>query len=295
MTSKFPMQKNLRVHYFNTDNIQNFGDIINPAIISQLSSRVVVDANFEKADMLAIGSVLQGLVKKSPTLKDRIKKFSKKKVHIWGTGLIHPLADNAFMGRPMEIHALRGKYTKAELSKLTFRNLSNIPLGDPGLLVGKLLSVLPKKKYRVGIIPHYVDSDDPAVETLKALHPSTTVISILGNPMETLNRIAECEIIISSAMHGLIAADSLGIPNQAIQFSDKLTGGQFKFMDYYSVFDIDPTIWDIRNKAITVEDILSIPEHYPITSGQVKKIQDALLEAFPFKDQAAPQFFENRK
>ncbi len=85
-------------------------------------------------------------------------------------------------------------------------------------------------------------------------------------------------------MHGIIAADSLNIPNQAIRFSDKLTGGNFKFNDYYSVFDIEPAIWDARNKAITSEDILAIPENYSITPNQVKQIQDALIAAFPFKN-----------
>lgn len=278
-----PIKKELLVHYFDTNNIQNFGDIINPVVISSLSPRSVVSANLEKAELLAIGSILQGLVKDNPDFKDRIEKISQEKIHIWGTGLIFPLENNALIWRPMAIHALRGKYTQAELSKHTKQNLSNIPLGDPGLLVSKLLTTLPEKKFKVGIIPHYVDQNDPAVEALKLLHPSSTVISILGNPIETLNKIAQCEIILSSAMHGLIAADSLNIPNQWIQFSDKLTGGKFKFNDYYSVFDIAPTVWDIRNKPITVENILSIPERYSITPNQVKRIQDALIDAFPFK------------
>ena len=277
------MKKDISVYYFNPDNIRNFGDIINPLIVAHLSSREVVRGELKQAELFAIGSILQCLVKENPRLKDRIKKNFQKKIHIWGTGLIFPLKDTAFMRRPMAIHALRGKYTQAELSKYTKQNLSGIPLGDPGLLVSKLLTDLPEKKFKVGIIPHYVDQHDPAVEALKLLHPSSTVISILGDPLETLNKIAQCEIILSSAMHGLIAADSLNIPNQWIQFSDKLTGGEFKFNDYYSVFDIVPAAWNIHSKTITVENILSIPEHYSITRNQTQRIQDALIEAFPFK------------
>ncbi len=277
------MKKSISVYYFNPDNIQNFGDVINPLIVSHLSSYDVVKEDLKRARLFAIGSILQCLVKENPRFKDRIKKNFQEKVHIWGTGLISPLEEKAFIRRPMAIHALRGKHTQAELSKYTRENLSSLPLGDPGLLASKLLKTFPEKKFKVGIIPHYVDQDDPAIEALKQLHPSSTVISILGDPIETLNKIAQCEIILSSAMHGLIAADSLNIPNQWIRFSDKLTGGNFKFNDYYSVFDITPVAWNIRSEAITLENILSIPESYSITPNQVKRIQDALIEAFPFK------------
>ena len=278
-----PMKKDISVYYFDPDNIRNFGDIINTLIVAHLSSREVVREDLKQAELFAIGSILQCLVKENPRFKDRIKKNFQEKIYIWGTGLISPLEEKAFIRRPMAIHALRGKYTQAELSKYTKQNLSKIPLGDPGLLASKLLTDLPEKEFKVGIIPHYVDQHDPAVEALKRLHPSSTVISILGDPIETLNKIAQCEIILSSAMHGLIAADSLNIPNQWIQFSDKLTGGNFKFNDYYSVFDITPVAWNVRSEAITLENILSIPERYSITPNQVKRIQDALIEAFPFK------------
>ncbi|MBK8288968.1 MAG: polysaccharide pyruvyl transferase family protein [Cellvibrionales bacterium] len=280
------MKDSISVYYFDTDNIQNFGDVINPLIVSKISFRPVVKESIKKAQLLAIGSILQCLVKENPRLKDRIKKNFQKKIHVWGTGLISPLETGAFLRRAMSIHALRGKYTRAELARHTKQDLSGIPLGDPGLLASRLLTTLPEKRFKVGIIPHYVDQYDPAVQTLKSLHPSSTVIPVLGDPVETLNKIAQCEIVLSSAMHGLIAADSLNIPNQWIQFSDKLTGGTFKFNDYYSVFDIVPIAWNVRNKTITVENILSIPDQYRITPDQVKQVQDVLVEAFPFRSQA---------
>ena len=45
-------------------------------------------------------------------------------------------------------------------------------------------------------------------------------------PFKCIKQIADCEII-SSALHGLIAADSLNIPNKWIKLSNKLVGNNF--------------------------------------------------------------------
>ena len=270
------------MYYYNSHNIQNFGDIINPLIVSHVYKTLVIRKNLNSATLVAIGSVLNGITKGRKTALKQIKKYIRPTLDIWGSGLMVPPADDSFLSRKIKIHALRGTYTRDCFAKLTNIDLSLLPLGDPGLLASKLLDKLPEKKYKVGIICHYVDQNDPAVNDLKDLHSSTTIIPILGDPIETLYKIAECEIILSSAMHGLIAADSLNIPNQWLRFSDQVAGGDFKFNDYYSVFNLKPDVWDVRTKKITRQDVLSIPTHYKITADQIVRIQDSLVKAFPY-------------
>jgi pyruvyltransferase len=52
-------------------------------------------------------------------------------------------------------------------------------------------------------------------------------------PKKFVKQIHECEYILSSSLHGIIIADSYGIPAYHIELSDKIIGGQWKFKDYY--------------------------------------------------------------
>ncbi len=62
-------------------------------------------------------------------------------------------------------------------------------------------------------------------------------IDVMEYPEKVIGLIDQCEYILSSTLHGLIVADSLGIPNAWIESPD-LTGGRFKFDDYYSSLDV---------------------------------------------------------
>jgi hypothetical protein len=77
-----------------------------------------------------------------------------------------------------------------------------------------------------------VDADSPEVARLAAGTPGSVVIPVTIDPLESLRMIAGCEFIASSSLHGLIAADALGIPNWRLSFSAGITGGDYKFRDY---------------------------------------------------------------
>ena len=62
------------------------------------------------------------------------------------------------------------------------------------------------------------------------------VIDVQRQPIEVIADVDKCEYILSSSLHGVIAADSLGIPNAWILLSDKVLGSGFKFYDYASAF-----------------------------------------------------------
>lgn len=263
----------------------NFGDNLNLYIIQRLMGINIQRAEkVQKAGMSAIGSILEGFIWKPFSLK---KIFKGKLLKIWGSGFIkepkHKNKKEEFFKR-VQIYALRGEISKKRCEKILGKKLGSIALGDPGLLASMLIDTKnTDKTYSVGIIPHYVDMESEHLKNINIAN--SKIINIMDNPIKVLKEIAECEVILSSAMHGLIAADALNIPNQWIVLSDKLYGGNYKFKDYYSVYNIEPEPIDLRTGIITEKELEKIKSEYPykIPRSKVKEIQQGLIEAFPIK------------
>lgn len=208
----------------------NFGDWLSPAICEALSGRPVEHVRPNGCDLVALGSILH-----------RVKNgWWARRVHVWGTGFIDDVAPRR---SKHFYHAVRGHKTAERL-----KGVEVGAFGDPGLLTDLLVpdyQSIPKK-YPLGIVPHYQDKEHPAVAEFVARYPGTKVLDVFAELRPLLREFAACEMILSSSLHGLIVADSLGIPNARIKLSGRLRGGDFKFHDYYSVFGIrDPQPVDL--------------------------------------------------
>lgn len=279
--------KPIKTYYYNKNN--NFGDVLNKDILTKVFKIKIEEAKATDAELVCIGSLLESFLHGSGNLKLAAKKLLYPKTKVFGTGFI--AEENTRIQRPqnlhetffkkMEIYALRGKYTKYRVEKILNQDLKYTVLGDPGLLSSKLINKEKiEKKYRIGIVPHYVDKGNSQIYEFLRSNDDVIEIDILSSPLIFLNQIAQCETIISSAMHGLIAADSLGIPNQRIILSDKIAGGDYKYNDYYSAFDIEkhPYIYFRNNSNISSR---LIEEDYAVTQKKVLQIQENLIKSFP--------------
>lgn len=103
-------------------------------------------------------------------------------------------------------------------------------MGDPGILARDLVGPV-EKHNRIGIVPQYVDKTHPIIQELLG-HPEYQVIDVERECLEVCQEIAGCRAVLSSSLHGLVVADSYGIPNVRLVVSDKIIGGDFKFDDY---------------------------------------------------------------
>ncbi len=255
-------------------NIPNFGDTLNSYIIDNLFNVNVVESFVETADIIAIGSILDVL------LEDRMRqypiKISTKPLQVWGTGFKIQPKDGARLIRTVNVSAVRGKLTLKALEGILEKKIECV-LADPGLLVSTLYKKR-QKRYEVGIVPHHTQINEQSIVNATKYYSNCVIIDVTQNPSDVINKIAECEIIISTSLHGLIIADSFGIPNQWCVMSDKLVGGRFKFDDYYSSYDLQLNPVDVEERYPEVEEVI---RNYQINHDVVKKKQEELLGSFP--------------
>ena len=234
----------------------NFGDAMSPLIVEKLSGCKTHCADFATADMMAVGSVfyrgdyLIGSWEQKKGFKavkaglEIINGKWRRPIDVWGSGFLqYPDFPKPFFRRRLRICALRGRCTQRILASFGLVSAhDDIPLGDPGLLFADLFGIRPNPEYDIGVIPHVNDvayglsiADDYAKKGMRV-----SLIDASGSPRLVVEKIAKCERIASSSLHGLIVADSLGIPNQHLVFSTlghDADNFWLKFKDYYSAFD----------------------------------------------------------
>lgn len=280
VSCKYPHEKTCRALYYFSKR-PNFGDELNLYIIQRLLNINVKKADSAKnAQLLAIGSILGTLV----SSRQKIDYLYRPPVKIWGSGFIEDPKGKYWLRRKIEPVAIRGFISKKKLEQLSGKKYNNIPLGDPGLLCSLLIEQgTIVKKHKVGVLLHYADKNNEAIKNIKL--DNYKLIDVCDNPIKVLRQISECEVILSSAMHGLITADSLNIPNQWIRLSDKLTGQNYKFEDYYSVYNktsVQPI--DLRTSAITDLEVEQIKQNYINENRKiiVDKINKNLMNAAKF-------------
>lgn len=231
-------------HYLPFNN--NFGDLLTPLILNSYGVPTYFQNITNGAKLIGIGSILQAMPPRYiGSVWTSGFQCSEQRVHL--------------LDRRVKVWAVRGRETLYRLSGTLDK--SEVALGDGGLIVDKWHSPIKKQpsRYKLGVIPHYVDFDVVQKKIDMIHRPDVHLINIQGDPRNIINQIVECENIISSSLHGLIAADCFGIPSAQfnVSTSQKIVGGNFKYRDYYSVFGIPrPPTFMLRPNT-QLEPILS--------------------------------------
>lgn len=247
---------------------QNWGDDMNMVIcnhwfhcnlISYATS--VFSWLFSRENYALVGSILQS---------------ANKRTIVWGSGLI---SDKEFpKENPKQICAVRGPLSRQVL--LSHGIKCPEVYGDPILLLSKYYQPQVKKIYKLGIIPHIYDENIGLIDKYIENHSSVIKISMrkYSNWKDVIDKIASCEQILSSSLHGIILADTYGVPNTWVEFSDKVFGHGFKFRDYF--LSVKRPI----NAAIAIrqeKDIVKIEEQESNYTG-IDIDLDLLVQACPF-------------
>ena len=284
------MADQIKVYY---TRLHNMGDRLNELIIEKCFGCEVVRCSFLDGELCAIGSCL-GMYTLHGTFLMRIRQrfngIVRPRVSIWGTGFInYSDCEGRFFKRNMDFCAVRGELTRKRVEQMTGLRL-DIPTADAGILASELLEELPPKCYDVGVVPHLCDLKDPKASELLLAYAkgeedlrqaeNVRLINVKDEPLKVVKEIAQCRYILSSSLHGLIVADSLGIPNLHVVFGDRLLGDGYKFDDYYSAYGIRHCPYDLR--SLKIPDLAQIEDRYQIRPEAVAEKKKSMKQAFPF-------------
>ena len=203
-------------------------------------------------------------------------KYVRPDDYVWGTGCI----DEHHVGnKPRKVYSVRGPLTREILLKRGW----DVPevYGDPALLFPKIYNPTIEKKYKIGLIPHCVDFH--SLDGLKAINHmedmGVKIINVTAGVYEFIDQLKECEMIISSSLHGLIAADAYGIPNYRVKVSELVHGGDFKYLDHYASVKREHYEPLQLTETTTLDEVNSLK----FETGDVS-ITDKLLENTPWND-----------
>lgn len=228
---------------------RNFGDDMSPLLLEYATGRPVRFEKPKRADVIGVGSILQLLCstdKARRMLAYRVATLRRFRPVVWGSGMTGMDADgkqpvSALPAWHLDLRVLRGPHS----ARIMRQRAGQGVYGDPALLCARVWPAPATKTYEVGIVPHYTDMQSPALALLKERFPKAKIISVENEATQVVREIASCEAILSSSMHGLIVADSYGIPNHRLVLEGQLTGGDFKFLDYAAAIgrpDIAPVV-----------------------------------------------------
>ncbi|MDB4272223.1 polysaccharide pyruvyl transferase family protein [bacterium] len=223
------------------DPAKNWGDIISHLVLKYFSQ----SKKLQPKDVFYFDEYGYQIRKNGKILSiGSSMLFTQPDDIVWGTGCI----DYGQIGKiPKKIYAVRGPLTQNELSKQGIECPE--VYGDPALLFPEIYNPEKTIKYEYGLIPHYIDYTDE--NSLKIIHNLSSqgvkIINITSGIFHFIDELIQCKNIMSSSLHGLIAADAYNIPNIRVKLSDKLVGGDFKFKDYSLSVNKPFNIGDINN------------------------------------------------
>ena len=273
----------------------NFGDALSPYLLKELSGMEVKDKTLTFQSIWEyLFYVVECIIKREyyglkliemPWNKVLIAvgsmlKYSKKNNQVWGCGFMN-FGESCQGGI---IYAVRGKLSNDRLKELGLI-CKDVVLGDPALLLPLIVAspLKLKKKYKIGLIPHYKET-----EWFYNKFKDQKIIDLrTRNIQRVVEEICSCEYILSSSLHGLIVSHAYGIPALWVRNKESMDTDGFKFLDYFSSVGIKNYVpYDINSIDFCyegiIEDLFINNKSQTLIQLSLKEIQKSLLKVAPF-------------
>lgn len=240
----------------------NFGDLMVPHLMRRLTG-MKLDHRMEGPKLMSLGSLIQ---------------TAREGDVIWGTGLNGGKAEMQHAPKHLHIYATRGPISREFLRRRGYDVSRVNHVFDPANLLVHLFSdEIEAMRRHIGnppkdfiLIPHFRDD-----QVMRKLYPQyeDQIVSPDTPFLEVVGRILRSELVVSSSLHGLIVAETLGIP--AVWHRPLMGENEFKFHDYYLGTD--------RYNIVRVDDLRQALRASPMPVPTFDPV--AMLATFPpFED-----------
>lgn len=211
-----------------------------------------------------------------------ILAHARDRALVWGSGAIVELSSQC-NSKPTgsDFIGVRGPRTREQL--LRRNGVNPAVIGDPGLLL-PLVAGCPcvEADVEVGFVVHSADRGG-----FDSLYPDAFLINTHNTLDGFMKDLTRCKYIVSSSLHGIVFAHSLGKPALPIKLGNRLTGGSFKFRDYANSIGHYSSCyrWDLSS-ATRLQDeqwLHALREHpYSCDEATLRDLTSRLLATFPF-------------
>lgn len=248
----------------------NWGDDLNEYLFGMMTDKKI---RFVQFDQL----LFCPKVTRYSLIGSIIGDFNLDNTVIYGSGAI--TSDPLLQGRPRKVLSVRGPLTREALLK---KGIDCPPVyGDPALLLPLVYRPDIKNGDCIGVIPHYRTADSDLLSAWKKDDRVRMIdMSKYEKWTDIIDAVLQCKVIISESLHGLIVAESYGIPCVWIEVAphDCPWEWEFKFFDFYrSIGKDDPKCYKLY-EGYSLTDLLEKAKEW--TPGTID--YDAMLKAFPF-------------
>jgi len=239
---------------------ENLGDYLSLVIVDyMLKNRGGVSLHSPISDtksLYAIGSIIG---------------WGYQDATIWGSGLLKKKNALRCLRQKLDIRAVRGPLTRNALQE--YGIMCPEVYGDPAVLLSEFWKgdILPKK-HKYSIILHHNSTLRKAISVDELERLGFHWIEIQTTDYKGfVNELISSEVVISSALHGIILSESYGIPT--IWLKEDL-GQDIKFMDWFLATN--------RNRVKYITDISQVDQKLVNELPNLQGMKDTLKDTFPY-------------
>lgn len=165
---------------------------------------------------------------------------------IYGSGILNP--KKKVNGKPQRIISVRGPKTRKVL--LDSGIMCPEKYGDPVLLLPLFYSPVKAPSRQGSVILNIgtkKENNDIVSKFCKLFDVNIISMTEYDKWTDVIDKIYNSKYVISESLHGLIVAETYGIPNLWVEFIDHDENWTFKFDDYYQSIGKTETIISLQN------------------------------------------------